>query len=526
MNEKLIAKSLGGGLVSLALLMSGQSVLAADAETVLRDRCATCHADDAGTLTRIVQQRKTPEGWLMTLVRMQQQHGLEISDEERRSVVKYLADTQGLAPLETAGSRYALERRLTTLESFESENYTQMCARCHSGARPQLQRRTESEWRNLIHFHMGQFPTLEYQALSRDRDWFGIALNELVPYLSKHFPFDSKEWKDWQKQQASKPSTFDGEWSVSGHVPGKGGFVATMSVKPAAGADTYAVTLAGKYEDGTALKGEGEAVVYTGHEWRGHLTVDGVAMRQVFSLDGDVLNGRMFERVHDEIGADVVAIRENAPAQVVAIQPAYIKVGEETTLTIVGSSLKGDLTLPSGVKLVDIVERGEGRVVVKAIADGKATGLHDVAVGEAKGGQLAVYQQIDRIQVVPEQSFARIGDNGGKTPTVEARFEAEAYAKGPHGEFRIGMVPAKWSVQPYDEVAAEDKDEVFAGVMDAATGVFSPAGAGPNPERRQSTNNAGKLKVIAEVAGAGGQALTADAELLVTMQRWNNPPIP
>jgi quinohemoprotein amine dehydrogenase len=40
-----------------------------------------------------------------------------------------------------------------------------------------------------------------------------------------------------------------------------------------------------------------------------------------------------------------------------------------------------------------------------------------------------------------------------------------------------------------------------------------------------STNNAGNLKVIAEVE-QGGQALKGEGQLIVTIQRWNNPPLP
>lgn len=526
MKEKSIAKTLGGGLVTLALLLSGFGAQAADAESVLRERCAACHADETGTLTRIVGQRKTPEGWLMTVARMQHLHGLKVSDDERRAVVKYLADRQGLAPLETAGVRYALERRLNTMEAFDSEDFTQMCARCHSGARPSLQRRTEEEWKNLVHFHVGQFPTLEYQALARDRDWFDIALNKMAPELATRFAFDSKEWAEWQKQQAAAPSKVAGQWSVSGHLPGKGGFVATMKVKPADGKDTYAVTLEGRYDDGSALSGQGRAVLYTGHEWRGNLDVDGVAMRQVFSLDGDLLKGRMFEREHDEIGADIVAAREGGAARVLAVHPAYIKIGEETQLTIVGSGLSGNPVLPAGVKLLSVVERSASHVVVKAVADAKAAGVHSVSVGKASGGELAVYDQIERIEVVPAFAAARIGGNGGGRPKVEARFDAEAYAKGPNGEYRVGLVKAKWSVSPFNEVAAHDKDEQFTGVMDAERGIFSPGDAGPNPARRMMTNNAGNLKVTAEVEGGEGRKLTADGQLIITMQRWNNPPVP
>jgi hypothetical protein len=104
----------------------------------------------------------------MSIARMQTMHGLQISDDDRRTLVKYLADTQGLAPSETDGVRYALERRLNTVEHFDDQT-SQMCGRCHSGARVALQRRPAQEWERLVNFHLGQWPSLEYQALVRHR---------------------------------------------------------------------------------------------------------------------------------------------------------------------------------------------------------------------------------------------------------------------------------------------------------------------------------------------------------------------
>ena len=157
----------------------------------------------------------------MSVARMQIIHGLKITDEERRTVVKHLADIQGLAPSETAGARYAMERRLNTMEAFESEQFTLMCARCHTGARVLLQRRPAAEWEHLVHFHLGQYPSTEYQALGRDRDWLGIALKEMVPELASKLPLESEAWKKWQ---ARAPQVVKGEWSLSGHMTGRGGF--------------------------------------------------------------------------------------------------------------------------------------------------------------------------------------------------------------------------------------------------------------------------------------------------------------
>jgi quinohemoprotein amine dehydrogenase len=84
-------------------------------------------------------------------------------------------------------------------------------------------------------------------------------------------------------------------------------------------------------------------------------------------------------------------------------------------------------------------------------------------------------------------------------------------------------MPATWAVQNFDEVAAELDDAAFAGEMQA-NGLFLPADAGPNPERPYDTNNAGNLKVIAIVED-DGQTVTGEGQLLVTVQRWNDPPI-
>ncbi|MFK8333408.1 quinohemoprotein amine dehydrogenase subunit alpha, partial [Pseudomonas sp. BJa5] len=86
--------------------------------------------------------------------------------------------------------------------------------------------------------------------------------------------------------------------------------------------------------------------------------------------------------------------------------------------------------------------------------------------------------------VVPAFAIARIGENGGSTPMVQGRFEAEAWGKDAKGEpLRIGDLPASWTVEPFDERAKEDEDVKDAGKMQD-NGVFLPGGAGPNPERR------------------------------------------
>ena len=199
--KRKLRSGLSASLLAVAAcvaLHSPDSLAARDAQTILKETCQGCHTPEAdNALSRISHQRKSPEGWLMSIARMQTMHGLQISDDDRRTLVKYLADTQGLAPSETDGVRYALERRLNTVEKFDDQT-SQMCGRCHSGARVALQRRPAQEWERLVNFHLGQWPSLEYQALSRDRDWFDLARKEMVPLLAKRYPLDNPAWKKWQ----------------------------------------------------------------------------------------------------------------------------------------------------------------------------------------------------------------------------------------------------------------------------------------------------------------------------------------
>ncbi|MDU9416366.1 quinohemoprotein amine dehydrogenase subunit alpha [Pseudomonas sp. zfem005] len=473
----------GSLVLAAAALLCTQAQAADEGPALLKGKCMGCHIPEGGdSYSRISHQRKTPEGWLMSIARMQVMHGLSISDDDRRTLVKYLADKQGLAPSETDGVRYAMERRLNTVEHFD-EQLTQMCGRCHSGARVALQRRPAKEWEHLVNFHLGQWPSLEYQAQSRDRDWLELALTQMVPELAKRFPLEDQAWADWQKARP-KAQALPGQWSFSGHMLAKGDVRGVMTVSADSG-DT--------------------------------------PMRQVFAALNGEMKGRMFEAEHDERGLDFSAAKDGN-ARLLSVQPAFLKAGGEAELTLVGSGLSGTPEFGPGVEVVKVLEvtPRQVRVKVKAAADA-AVGTRAVALGTLKGVDLAVYKDIAEVKVVPAFSIARVGENGGSTPKVQGRFEAEAWGKDAAGQpYRIGYLPATWSVAPFDERAEEDQDVKFAGQMQK-DGVFVPGAAGPNPERRMMTNNAGNLKVIAQLE-EGGQK--GEGHLIVTVQRWNNPPLP
>lgn len=509
----------GSALTLMGGLSSALMAAPLDGKAVLEEKCLVCHTqtgDAEAPYSRISQQRKTPEGWHMTINRMQRMNGLVISPEEVQAVVKYLADNQGLAPSETAPYRYVLEQQPNIVENVDPA-YVEMCARCHSSARFGLQRRTLPEWQLHVNTHMAINPTTELHALARDRSWYDIAYNDVAPKLAQDFAFADPAWNTWKK--AEKP-VLSGSWGVAGFLPGKGDYSAIMTVKETA-KDRYQVSLKGHYADGSRLTGEGTAQVYAGYEWRASLTMDGVEMRQVLAASekGGVMSGRLFERQHDEIGGAFVAQTQG----IVGVAPTALKQGQEQTLVITGQALKGKVTLGNGVEVIKEVSRSADRIVVqvKAKADA-AVGTRTVQVGEHTAvDRFTVYDQIARVDVVPNESIARVGGNGGKLPKVQAAYRALAFSAGADGkagtedDLRLGYMPAAWSIAPFDDAAVHEKDTDYAGAIDA-NGIFTPGDAGLNPARKFSTNNVGNLKVVATV-GEADNAVSGEAHLLVTV---------
>jgi len=520
--------------LSIFGLSLGISIVAAPAgaqqsgEAVLNARCSGCHERLAdGRLSRIGEIRKTPEGWDMNIARMMIMHGVEVTPEERATLVKHLADTQGLAPIETRDWRYILERQPAAIDKIPDDDLGVMCARCHSYARTALQRRDEAEWVKHSHFHLGQWPTTEYQALGRDRNWWEIASTVVPKKLAELYPFKTAAWDAWKARPAPDLS---GSWRVVGNRPGKGAFqgVAVLSGK---GGDAYGVKLFLFYADGGKANGEGSAVLYTGYEWRASVKLEGEDTLQVMAVSesGGEMSGRWFLEDPDSIGGDIELARSDrgAAARVMAVFPPYIRTGEKATLTLHGIGLGDKINLGEGLAVDRVVSRSSDIVVVEATASG-SPGRRSVAAGGATGPDLlTVFDKVDSIKVEPSYTIARVG--GGAIPPVPAQFEAIAYMNGADGaagtddDIRIGAMPATWSVANHGDFAEALDDAKFAGRI-SGTGLFEPAVAGPNPARPYQTNNAGDLAIKAAV-DVGGQTLEGSAQLIVTVQRWNDPPI-
>jgi len=509
---------------------AGQSMtLYEEGQQLVANVCTACHAElEGGGLSRISEGRRTPEGWDMTLVRMMNFHGLDLSRSDRRALVKYLSDTNGLAPAESAPFRYMIERQPDVVEDRDNPRLMEMCARCHSIARVGLQRRTKAEWHNLINMHAGQWPTIEYQMLSRDRDWLEEASGWVVDDLSESYAFDDPAWTAWQ---AADKSSLDGKWRYVSYIRGQGYHHGVLEFDESQG-DEYNVRYDSVTPDGTAVSGDYSGILYTGYEWRGRGEFGDVQAREVAALsaDGNSLIGRWFNADQNEKGGSIYAVRIGSGPKIMAVAGEALPRGGEQELVVYGTGLKGDLDLGPGIA-VEVLAADESHVRARvAISDDAEPGRRGLRVGETSmADAVAVYGRIDRIEVGPDYGVGRVGDNGGTRPIQTVQFEAVAFSSGADGEagtaddFRIGVMDADWSVVPTDETAAMMEDVKFAGTM-SENGLFTPAEAGPNPDRRYGTNNAGDLQVIASVRDGEG-TVEGQARLIVTVQRWNEPPL-
>ncbi len=170
-----------------------------------------------------------------------------------------------------------------------------------------------------------------------------------------------------------------------GHRPGMGDYEGRMSVSRSA-ADEYAITLELRYADGTNASGKGSAIVYSGYEWRGSLDLGNEKISQVLALseDGQELSGRWFLTDSDVLGADVHAVRDGGSPRILAVEPPFLKSGEQTEVAIHGVGLDGDVSLGDGVEIERRAATPDTVRVLARAKQGAAVGARAVTVGKAE----------------------------------------------------------------------------------------------------------------------------------------------
>ena len=507
-------------------------------------RCASCHTRDAeGRLSRISWMRKTPEGWQTSIRRMVSLNGVELSPEEARAIVKYLSDRQGLAPEELEPARWEVERRLIDFDYEADDDTEATCIDCHSMGRVMTQRRTKEEWGLLLETHRGLYPLVDGQSFrenpSDDEDEPGEdgrppdnrqPMDKAIDHLSRAFPLTTPEWAAWSATMRSP--RLEGTWLISGYEPGKGRLYGTMTVLPDNTADdTFTYQTRWTYaETGEEAVTRGQAVVYTGHQWRGRSSNGGdLELREVLSVSRDwrTMDGRWFAGAYDEIGPDVTLTRVSALSALAGVHPRALQTGATgVEVTVYGSNLPGDLTpadfdFGPGVTVTAVDDATPERVTLRvSVAAGAAKGARDLFVqGIPLTDAAAVHDGIDRIEVTPEWNMARVG--GVVFPVQLAVFDAVGFDDGADGragtadDIELGRVPATWAMEEYSAVFGDD-DTRYVGSI-GRDGTFTPAQDGPNPERTGNRNNVGDVWVVATHERAGSDPLRARAHLLVTV---------
>jgi quinohemoprotein amine dehydrogenase len=507
---------------------------------VLSTRCVGCHTLNAGKLDVVVSQRKTPEGWEMTLMRMVRTYGVQAQPEELRTLLKHLSDHYGLAPAEVEPFRYILEKRNNKVVSHDIPKFvTASCVQCHSYERTALQRRSPEMWGRMPDMKLALFTNTENVTASSGllKDyWFDDAKKVVVPYLAKQFPLTTPEWTKWQ---AAPKKNFAGTWKVVGHDPGKGGDYTGQVTLQALGGDKYEGDYTVESSDGSKASGKTTGVIYTGFQWRGVMQIAGGQPQKeiLFANEaGTVITGRRLLTPVGDLGMDETWYRDDGKAQVLSIVPATIQAGTTQKVKIFGLHLPQNLaaaaiTLGAGVAVRSLTQTGDDTIVAEVVAeDGAKVGERQGKVEGADGTlPFYVYNNIDYIRLFPEQGFARPG--GERIPKAFQQFEAFAYltgndrVKGTADDIKLHRVnPGKWNLEEYIK-RLNDDDMHFVGTVDEH-GLFTPGKDGPNAQRHMIDHNVGDVWVEAWYTPPGAKRpMGARAYLLVMPEKFNFQPI-
>ena len=513
--------------------------------------CGSCHkTDEKQQLSRISFQRNTPEGWQSAIQRMAALNGLKIDPATARQVVRYLSNNLGLAPEEAKPAAFEVERRTPDYKYTANADAEGVCTKCHSMGRVISQRRTREEWNLLIAMHRGWYPLVDNQAFRRggpaprDPSPDGRPpdtrhpVEKAVDHLARAFPLKTSDWSAWSATM--RPARLEGMWTVTGREIGKGpvyGYVAIKALPTAPDEFTTDITLI-YGRTGERVSRSGQAIVYTGFQWRGRSAEGGnedSGLREVMFVDRDwrTMEGRWFAGGYDELGLDIKLERVGSETRVLGTDRTALRAGaSDLQVKVYGANLPDtlqtkDVDLGPGVTVKAIANASANEAVVMVdVSASAAPGARDLFVaGASRLRALAIFDSVDTLKVTPEWAMARVG--GETFPKAFAQFEARAFDNGVDGrpdtpdDIDLGVVGARWTLEEF--AATYDDDDIkYVGEIDPWSGRFTPSVDGPNPARRGSRNNIGDVYAVATYTPEGADAKTAKplrarAHLLVTV---------
>ncbi|HEU4418674.1 MAG TPA: quinohemoprotein amine dehydrogenase subunit alpha, partial [Planctomycetota bacterium] len=319
-------------------------------DPLVHSHCVRCHAlDEKSHMTRISYVRKSPEGWSESIKRMGRLHGLNLSPNDAKQLVRSLANSHGLARSEAERGLYESERRVHWSEEQHEQDFKRACAQCHTLGRILLQQRDDEEWQLLRATHVAMFPLARGQmgggppedeprrggggtgggpsgagatgaggtgggdtgrggrgrgdtpttptgaatqsapaAQAQGQGGPGSTQgvgDRVLAKLAKDQPLFTPDWAKWAKNRREVPLA--GTWTVTGHETGRGDLIGTAELKRVE-ADEYEVSWSLSFTDGSTVKRTGKGLLYAGYSWRGRSQDPGEAgaqWREVLLLD-------------------------------------------------------------------------------------------------------------------------------------------------------------------------------------------------------------------------------------------------
>jgi len=355
------------------------------------------------------------------------------------------------------------------------------------------------------------------------------------------------EWTAWKAAMANPKLA--GRWVVSGYQAGKGKAFGTLTIQATPVPDEFTTKLELYFpaKDSTLMR-TGKGIVYTGYSWRGRQKADTASTpsadpgtnpaewreAMMVSRDGNSMRGRWFWGGYDEFGIEVTLARVG-PQPVVLGTDLYSLQSPSANreLRLFGANLPAslkpaDVDLGPGVTVTRIVKATPSAATLEvSVAKDLPVGVRNVSIGSATAVKaLAIYDKIAYIEVTPDASMARLG--GGIAAKQYTQLEAIAYAAGPDGkkntndDVALGPVNARWALEEFYSTPDDDDVKFVGSVNDS--GLFTPAGEGPNPARKKQannfpTNNWGDVWVEAAF-DTDGVTLKSKSYLVVTIPQY------
>ena len=322
-------------------------------------RCGECHLrDSSGYMQRISYERKTPEGWEMSVRRMVALNNVTLDPATARTIVRYLSDQPGSRPGRNAAGTLrdrAAHDRVSLHGRSRAPKTT--CRACHSMGRVITQRRTRGEWELLVATHRGalsRMPTSRRSGAAVRRRTTAACRNPhpmdvAITHLARVFPLRTPEWTAWSATM--RPPHLEGTWLLIGQRAGTRRLLWTTDGH-ARGRPTASSSRRRPIATPTAAR----SVQRTGQFDRLHglpvarsldrtgarAASDTVGLREVMFVEPgwEEMSGRWFTGGYEEIGMDVSLKKLGANPVIAGVAPRALRVGTRgQDVTIFGANL-------------------------------------------------------------------------------------------------------------------------------------------------------------------------------------------